>query len=144
EEIAITHIQAGPYLRKLTMGDLAPPDVGHYRDAVRPSDDPLLGNELIPGWEGKLGFATTTINQHGMRDREGITVRKPADTRRIASTTSHIRMSFTTAANSWLASCTRRSRCRTRSWRRSSGRPASRPKRRRRRWSGCSRLLAAR
>lgn len=94
EEIAVTHLQAGPFLRKLTMGDLAPPDVGHYRDATQPTDDLLLGHELKPGWEGKLGVATATINDLGMRDRASLTVRKPANTCRIALVGSSVVMGY--------------------------------------------------
>src|SRR5207248_6316761 len=83
EEIAEQHVQAGAFLGRLR-GRTPPPDFGHYAEATRPSDDPLLGGELIPGWRGKLAFAPASINQLGMRDREGITVDKPANTSRIA------------------------------------------------------------
>src|SRR5205823_3242115 len=61
---------------------------------IRPSGDPLLGHELIPGWRGKLGFATATINRLGMRDRPDITVNKPANTCRIVFVGSSVVMGY--------------------------------------------------
>src|SRR5207244_1741022 len=65
----------------------------HYIDATRAADD-LLGRELIPGWSGKLGGASITINQLGMRDRAGITPKKPGNTCRIALVGSSIVMGY--------------------------------------------------
>jgi hypothetical protein len=95
EEIAETHVPAGALLAGLALPEAAiPPDYGHYSDAVRSGDDPLLGNELIPGWSGKLALAPAHFNRLGMRDREGITVPKPAGVRRIALVGSSIIMGF--------------------------------------------------
>jgi hypothetical protein len=83
EEIAEQHVQAGAFLGRL-QGHTPPPDFGHYAEATRPTDDPLLGHELIPNWHGKLAFAPASINSLGLRDRDGITIAKPAHTCRIA------------------------------------------------------------
>jgi hypothetical protein len=85
EEIAGTRVRPGSMLKGLIYrGEEYPLEYGHYGDAIQPSGDLLMGPELRPGWHGKLGFAETTVNRFGMRDRDDITLSKPANTCRIA------------------------------------------------------------
>src|SRR5262249_27519876 len=83
EEIAETHVQASPWLGALSGKDELRGDGAHYTAMTRPTDD-LLERELIPGWSGTLAGSPLTINALGMRDREGISQHKLANTCRIA------------------------------------------------------------
>src|SRR5207244_1388648 len=76
-------------------GKDAPQEHGlEYSAMTRPTDDPLLDRELIPGWHGELAGSPLTINQLGMRDREGISQPKPAGTCRIALVGSSIVLGY--------------------------------------------------
>jgi hypothetical protein len=84
EEIAEVHAQAGALLGRRRRSDEARPgDVVHYTAATRPADA-LLGRELIPGWRGELAGRPLHINHFGMRDRDDLSLRKPAGACRIA------------------------------------------------------------
>jgi hypothetical protein len=94
EEIADAHRPASPWLNALRGKDTpAAGDAAHYIDMTRPTDE-LQGRELIPGWRGHLDGGRITVNQLGMRDREGITQDKPAGTCRIALVGSSIVMGY--------------------------------------------------
>jgi hypothetical protein len=94
EEIAETPVQAGPFLGALSRQD-GPlhADAAHYTAMTRPTDD-LLERELIPGWSGELAGSRLTLNRLGMRDRDEISQRKPADTCRIALVGSSVVMGY--------------------------------------------------
>jgi hypothetical protein len=91
EEIADTRVQATPLLGQPRRG-AQPPGV-HYTELTRPTDD-LLERELIPGWSGELAGARLRINGFGMRDREGIELKKPPNTCRLAWVGSSVVMGY--------------------------------------------------
>lgn len=92
EEIAVKAVQASPLLALpgLPKKQEAPPD---YSSIIRPADD-FLEHELIPGWSGDINGTHLSINSLGMRDREGITKEKPADTCRLAFVGSSVVMGY--------------------------------------------------
>lgn len=94
EEIEGVHVQASPLLGALGFKDV-PVSRGQtgYITMTRPVDD-LLGRELIPGWQGEFYGKKTTVNQLGLRDREGLTLEKPAQTCRIACVGSSVVMGY--------------------------------------------------
>jgi hypothetical protein len=94
EEIAETHVQAGALLGELTSKDEPwQGDRTQYLAITRPSDG-LLERELIPGWKGTLAGSPISINRLGMRDREALTLAKPAHTCRIALVGSSVVMGY--------------------------------------------------
>jgi hypothetical protein len=94
EEIADARVPASPWLDALRGKDTPPAgDATHYIEMTRPTDE-LQGRELIPGWSGNLAGGPITVNGLGMRDREGITRHKPADTCRIALVGSSVVMGY--------------------------------------------------
>jgi hypothetical protein len=93
EEIADTHVQGGAWAGSLSGHDRFRGDPTHYLDMTRPAG-PLLGRELIPGWRGSLAGRPVSVNSLGMRDREGITLHKPAGTCRVALVGSSVVMGY--------------------------------------------------
>ncbi len=92
EEIADTSIQASPLMGLPGLDERKrPPPV--YTDITRPVDD-FLERELIPGWSGEIGGHRFTINNLGMRDRQGITQEKPTGVCRLAFVGSSVLMGY--------------------------------------------------
>jgi hypothetical protein len=95
EELAEAPVQAGPFLGALTGKRETLPQTTEtpYLAMTREVDD-LVGRELIPGWSGEFAGKRLTVNQLGMRDREGISQQKPAGTCRIALVGSSVVMGY--------------------------------------------------
>jgi hypothetical protein len=92
DEIADIPVQASPLLALPgTLEKQRPPPT--YPDMTRPSD-PFLERELIPGWSGVVGGRRLTINNLGLRDREGLTRDKPPGVCRLAFVGSSVVMGF--------------------------------------------------
>jgi hypothetical protein len=95
EEIVEAPVQASPFLGAL----IGKRDTSSrttetpYLAMTREVDD-LLGRELIPGWSGVFAGKRLTVNQLGLRDRDGISPKKPAGTCRIALVGSSIVMGY--------------------------------------------------
>jgi hypothetical protein len=93
EEIANTHVQAGPWLGALSGKDDLPGLAAQYAAITRPADA-LLERELVPGWSGTLAGSPLTVNHLGMRDREDIPQQRPPNTCRIALVGSSIVLGY--------------------------------------------------
>jgi hypothetical protein len=94
ETIAETNVPSGAFLGSLAGKEMPQEHGAEYSAMTRPAADPLLERELIPGWHGELAGSPLTINKLGMRDREGITPHKPANTCRIALVGSSIVLGY--------------------------------------------------
>jgi D-alanyl-lipoteichoic acid acyltransferase DltB (MBOAT superfamily) len=93
EEVADIPVPAGAFLGALGNKDQPEGDHLHYTAMTRPADD-FLEREPIPGWHGTLGGSPLSVNQLGMRDREGISPHKPPNTCRIALVGSSVVMGY--------------------------------------------------
>ncbi|MGE0378503.1 MAG: SGNH/GDSL hydrolase family protein, partial [Planctomycetaceae bacterium] len=94
EDLNTVTVQSGPLLTALAPQDARRQNAGDEFFVITRPADVWMDRELIPGWKGELAGHTVTINQHGMRDRASLTVRKPADTARIALVGSSVIMGY--------------------------------------------------
>ncbi len=93
EELNDAVTQAGPFLSSLQLDKQEGLPATEYTRLVRRAD-PLLDTELIPGVRGELSGSPISINRFGMRDRQTITLRKPAQTTRIVMVGSSVVMGY--------------------------------------------------
>ncbi|HXG11383.1 MAG TPA: hypothetical protein VNK04_16635 [Gemmataceae bacterium] len=91
EEIAEAGTQAAPLFGGSGRGDRQAHV--HYIEITQEADD-FLERELKPGWRGELAGSRLTINRLGMRDREEITLTKPAGVCRLAFVGSSVVMGY--------------------------------------------------
>lgn len=80
EQLSAGSVHAGPF--QADVGQRGNRDIAVFGDMTQPRRD-LLGDELIPFWDGSYGGGRITINRWGMRDRDRDLL-KAAGTLRVA------------------------------------------------------------
>ncbi|MBX3436143.1 MAG: hypothetical protein KF861_01545 [Planctomycetaceae bacterium] len=97
EDLNTVTVQSGPLLTALTPQETHRQRGGDEFLTITRRVNPWMGREPIPGWKGELAGHTIAINSHGMRDRATVTLRKPAETVRIALVGSSVVMGYAVA-----------------------------------------------